>query len=446
MTTDLEATRSAGIWTTFRESPRAVKAILTGVFINRLGGLLNIFLVLFLTAKGYSVEQATLALGVYGAGAVVGVLAGGALADRLGVRTATVVGMVGSGTLLAALLYLPSYPLILVAVGLASMVAQMYRPAASALLAELTPTSRLVMTMAMYRFGLNLGTTAAPLVGFALYHLNHQQYTLLFWADATVAFVYAIVAFLVLPRRTPRTADPAASAASAPKVGYRMVLADRRYLLYLLATFLNAVVYVQYMSTLPLDVTAQGIAIFWYSAVISMNGLLVIAFELLLTKLSQKWPLRLTVGLAFALVGAGVAVYGLPLGPAVIIIGTLIWTLGEIVGGPAAFAYPAIAGPAHLRGRYIGSFQFVFGLGTAVGPLVGGLLFARLGHAVWPVLALAGAGAVVLGVAAIRAPRTDDDQPAAAAEPVPPAQPAADPAATDPVAAADLVGTTPPAR
>jgi MFS family permease len=130
----------------------------------------------------------------------------------------------------------------------------------------------------------------------------------------------------------------------------------------------------------------------------------------------------------------------------VIIIGTLIWTLGEIVGGPAAFAYPAIAGPAHLRGRYIGSFQFVFGLGTAVGPLIGGLLFARLGHAVWPVLALAGAGAVVLGVAAIRAPRTDDDQPAAATEPVTPAQPAADPAATDPVAAADLVGTTPPAR
>jgi MFS family permease len=219
-----------------------------------------------------------------------------------------------------------------------------------------------------------------------------------------------------------------------------VVLADRRYLLYLLATFLNAVVYVQYMSTLPLDVTAQGIAIFWYSAVISMNGLLVIAFELLLTKLSQKWPLRLTVGLAFALVGAGVAVYGLPLGPAVIIIGTLIWTLGEIVGGPAVFAYPAIAGPAHLKGRYIGSFQFVFGLGTAVGPLVGGLLFARLGHAVWPVLALAGVGAAVLGVAAIRAPRTDDDQPAAAAEPVLPAQPAADPAA------ADLVGTTPTAR
>lgn len=71
--TEVRPAGSAGIWTTFRDAPRAVKTILTGVFINRLGGLLNIFLVLFMTSKGYSAEQASLALGVYGGGAVVGV-------------------------------------------------------------------------------------------------------------------------------------------------------------------------------------------------------------------------------------------------------------------------------------------------------------------------------------------------------------------------------------
>jgi MFS family permease len=420
MTTDVDPAATTGIWATFRESPRAVKAILAGVFINRLGGLLNIFLVLFLTSKGYSTEQATFALGVYGGGAVLGVLIGGALADRLGARTATVISMAGSGALLAALLYLPNYTLLLITVALVSLVAQMYRPASSTLLAELTPKSRLVMTMAMYRFGLNLGTTAAPLIGFALYSLNDNSYTLLFWADAAVAFLYAIVAFLVLPARTPKAAKKTGT--TEPKVGYGVVLGDRRYLLYLAATFFNAVVYVQYMSTLPLDVAAHNVAIIWYSVAVSLNGFLVIAFELLFTKVSQKWPLRLTVGFAFALVGVGVAVYGLPLGPAVIIIGTLIWTLAEIIGGPAVFSYPAIAGPAHLKGRYIGSFQFMFGLGTAVGPVLGGLVFARLGHGVWPVMALAAAAATVLGVAAIRTPPKEVAAPAAEAPP------AADPA------------------
>ncbi len=408
MTSTTDSAESTGIWATFRQSPLAVKAILGGVFINRLGGLLNIFLVLFLTSKGYSSEQAGLALGAYGGGAVVGVLLGGAIADRLGARTATVISMAGSGVLLAALLYLPSYPLLLVAVVLVSLVGQIYRPASSTLLSELTPKNRLVMTMAMYRFGLNLGTTAAPLIGFALYNLNDQSYTLLFWADATVALIYAVVAIFALPPRKPKLKAGDSVADAEPKASYLAVFADRRYVLYLIAIFFNGVVYVQYMSTLPLDIEAQGVAIFWYTLAVSMNGFMVIAFELLLTKVSQNWPFRLTIGLAFALVGVGMAVYGLPLGPAVIIIGTLIWTLAEIVGGPAVFSYPAMAGPAHLKGRYIGSFQFMFGLGTAAGPLVGGILFTQLGHGVWPVLAVAGAIATVFGVAAIRTPPKDD--------------------------------------
>ena len=75
---------------TLREAPLGVKAILAGVFVNRLSGFMNIFLVLFLTSRGYSPAEASLALGVYGAGALLGVFLGGSLAERLGARNATV--------------------------------------------------------------------------------------------------------------------------------------------------------------------------------------------------------------------------------------------------------------------------------------------------------------------------------------------------------------------
>ena len=179
------------------------------------------------------------------------------------------------------------------------------------------------------------------------------------------------------------------------------MLADRRYVLYLIATFFNAAVYMQYLSVLPLDVKAQGVKIFWYTLAVSLNGFMVIAFELPLTKLSQHWPPKLAVGSAFALVGVGVACYGLPLGPAVVLSGTLLWTIAEIVGAPTVFAYPAMAGPAHLKGRYIGSFQFMFGLGSAVGPMIGGFLFTQLGHRVWPVLAIGSVLATIFGVAGV---------------------------------------------
>lgn len=410
----------AGIWTTIRESSLAVKTVLVGVFVSRLGGFLNIFLVLFLTAEGYSVTQAAFALGVYGAGAMVGVLIGGALADRLGARTATIISMASTAALTASLLYLPSYPLILAAAALVGLAGQIYRPAAATLLSDLTPAGRQNMIFAMYRFGLNVGAMAAPLIGFGLYHLNSEQYTLLFWGEAAIALAYGALAWLTLPARTVSSetstvevgggagmaGDDAGTTAPAEAAStYAAVLRDRRYLLYLVAMFFNSAVYVQYVSTLPLDLTTAGVEIFWYTFAVSLNGLIVIILELPVTKITQHWPYRLAIATAFGLVGVGFALYALPFGPMLIVIATVVWTMGEIVGGPAAFAYPAVAGPAYLKSRYIGSFQFVFGLGTAVGPMLGGALFAQLGHGVWPVIAIGSLLAVVFTVVGVRDPR-----------------------------------------
>jgi hypothetical protein len=311
------------------------------------------------------------------------------------------------------------------------------------------------MIFAMYRFGLNLGTTVAPLLGFGLYYLGGNTFTLLFWVDALASLGYAALAAFALPgpdrsaldslrnlwdslrglvpvdrlrRRTgggpggrPAAGAPAAGTAAGSSVagrtttgqtpaaagaagsgGYAGMLRDNRYVLYLVATFLSVAVYVQYQTILPLDVTGQGLKIFWYTLAVSLNGFIVIAFELLVTKVSQRWPMRVSISLALVLVACGVAFYGLPLGPAVIIIGTLIWTLGELLGGPATFAYAAVAGPAALKSRYIGGYQFMFGLGTAIGPVVGGALFTIYHHSAWPIFAVVELVALGFALAGIR--------------------------------------------
>ncbi len=155
----------AGVLATWRETPRQAKALLAGVFVSKLAGFLQIFLVLFLTSRGFSSGQAGLALGLYGAGAVVGTFVGGSLSDRLSARTATLISMLGSALLIVSIIYLDQYLLLLLAVLLVSTVGQLYRPAAQSLITELTPPNRLVMVTAMYRLCLNLGTTVAPLAG-----------------------------------------------------------------------------------------------------------------------------------------------------------------------------------------------------------------------------------------------------------------------------------------
>ncbi|HST49817.1 MFS transporter [Jatrophihabitans sp.] len=393
----------------------AVKAIFAGAFVNRLGAFLSIFLVLFVASKGHSAAAAAATLGAYGVGGVIGTLIGGVLADRLGARTATVFSMASSAVLTVSLLYLPNYALLFAVTAVLGLVSLVFRPASATLLSELTPESRQVMVFAMYRFAVNVGTTASPLLGYALYAAGGHRYTLLFWGEGLVAVVYGILALYALPRkeRAPRT-DAAGDAEPADSL--LDVLRNRRYVMFLIAVFFNTVVYMQYLSTLPLDIKAQGVALIWYTVAVALNGAIVIAFELPLTKISQHWPVKVSICSACVLVGLGMASYGLPLGPAVVVLGTLIWTTGEIVGAPAMFAYPAIAGPAQLKGRYIGTFQFMFAAGSALGPVIGGLLFTALDHRVWPVVSVGSFIAALLVVIAVRQPAAEAEQELAEAE------------------------------
>jgi hypothetical protein len=175
--------------------------------------------------------------------------------------------------------------------------------------------------------------------------------------------------------------------------------------------------------------------------VVALNGLIVISCELLMTKLVQRWPSRVVVVVGFALLGGGIAWYALPWGPAVFVIGTLIWSLAEIIAGPTMFAYPAVAGPAHLRGRYLGSSQAMFSLGGAIGPVIGVSIYHVVGRSAWLWFALVCVVGMVAGWRGVRAtpPATGPaatqapaDSPAAGpAVPVQPVEPAV-PAAPEP--------------
>jgi MFS family permease len=281
------------------------------------------------------------------------------------------------------------------------------RPAAQAMLAELTKPGQLVMTMAMYRLAINLGTAVTPIVGVALVSIS---YDLLFWAEAFAAVLYSAIAWRFLPGKAAPEEGAAEAKAAEPKQGYRAVLADWRYDFYLAAVFLVTIVYCQYIAVLPLAIVNEGQSLWWYSLVVSANAIVVAVFEVPATKYVQTWPLRLTAIAGFGLVAVGYGIYAIALIPVLLIIGTLIWTMSEIIGAPTTFAYPGMVAPPHLRGRYSGAMLSVFGLGNAVGPAVGVWLWDKVGQTFW----LWAAGVAVLSAVCARiGMRRPDEQPSA---------------------------------
>jgi MFS family permease len=369
-----------GIVQTWRLAPAPAKALLVGTFVNRLGSFIQIFLVLFLTWRGLSSEQAGGALGTYTAGAVVGVISGGTLTSLLGPRRTILLSMGGTAALVVSILYLHNYLALVGALFVIGTVNGAYRPAASTLLAELTPKHRQVMIFAMYRLAYNLGSTAAPLIAAALVVVS---YNLLFWGEAAASVAFAVIAAVALPRRGPSTTEREATPPPGG-TGYLAVLADGRFTLFLLALLINSVVYVQYVVVLPIAMRTSGLGTIWFSAAVALNGAIVITCELLVTKVVQRWPMRLVVMVGFLLLGGGQAIYALPAaGAAAFIGGTLVWTLAEIVAGPTMAAYPALAGPPRLRSRYIAASTAAFGAGSASGSVLGLAVWNHIGSAVW---------------------------------------------------------------
>jgi MFS family permease len=399
-----------GVLATFRQTPPAVKAILAGVFVGRLAGFLVIFMVVFLTHRGFTTGQAGFALGVYGAGAVVGSFVGGWATDRLSARSATAISMLGTPVLIISILYIKAFPLIVLAVFLVGAVGQLYRPAAQFLITELTPPSQLVMVTAMQRLAMNLGTTVTPLIGTALLSVS---YSLLFWAEAIASVAYGLIALKALPPKMKPT--PGEAPVVQPRAGYRAVMSDWRYLFFLAAVFFVAVVYAQYTAALPLAIVSAGLSLWWYSAVVSLNAFIVATCEVLATKWVQTWPMRVTALSGFGLVAVGYTVHAFGITPALLILGTILWTASEITGAPTTFAYPGMVAPVHLRGRYIGAMQTVFGLATAVGPVAGIALWAAVGNAMF---AWAAAVAALSTLCALIGMRLPGSKPATVKEPV----------------------------
>lgn len=386
----------AGTLRTLRELPRPVVVLLFAIALNRMGSFLSIFLVLDLTHLGYSPSAAGLALTVYGTGSIAGTFAGGSLTERAGARPTIVASMLLSGVAVAGVAVVTGFAALLALSFAAGGLTQVYRPASTTLLAELTPRRRLVITSAAVRLGMNIGAAVGPLVGV---WLLTYSYAAVFLVNAAVSLVVAVVAWLALPRRVDRAGAGSPEAADGPGAGadpprYSDLLRDHRFLLFLAGMFLTAVAEIQYQSILPLEIRQRGLPTAVYGAVVALNGALVIAVELPLTKFIQRLPMRVTIAAGCLLLGGGLGLFGIPAGEWIFFAGTAAWTAGEIISAPSIVAYPATAAPtARLRSRYIGALATCQAAGWAIGPSLGTLAYQHVGGAAWAMCAVLGLAA-----------------------------------------------------
>lgn len=373
-----------------RGLPGRVWFISLGILVNQVGNFLPVFIVLYLTERGYSAGAAGLVLGASGVGKVLGNAVGGYLTDRIGRRWTIVLSAVTTSGLTAVVPSLGPLPLIAAVVGLTGVTSQIYRPAAAAVLLDsvsATNQERLA-AFGVFRFAMNVGAALGGVIGGVL---ATTSYTGLFLANAAACLLFGLLVALLLrdaPRPRSGRGDPDAQADQA--VGYRQALADRVLMRFLLMTVFAEFVYVQSTVGLPLHVSEVGLSERDFGLLIGLNGLLVLVLELPITGLVARYRPEYVLAIGNLITGAGLALTGFMTGMVPLAATVLVWTLGEMVTSSISQAYLGSLAPPRMVGRYQGLHGVAYTAGTGAGPLVGGAVYAFGPWALWALVAVAG--------------------------------------------------------
>jgi len=381
-----------------RELPAASWVLFGGTFVNRFGSFVVPMLAIYLTRNGYSIAQAGTAMGLYGAGHLIASSAGGHLADRIGRRNTIVISMFASAAAMLALSQARSFPSILICTAIAGATTELYRPASYALIGDIVPDEHRVIAFGLYRFAVNLGVAAGPATaGF----LADRSFIYCFVGDAITSVLYGIIALFALPQglktyeKTERTGEALRSAMANPRVTW-----------FLAAAMFTAIVDFQMTSTLALHVTGLGYRPLVYGMMVSLNGLLIVLFEIIITAKVQRLNPQPVIAIGYALNGIGFALSGFSRTIPALMSTVFVWTLAEMLYSPMSGPYLIRVAPERFRGRYMGMLMLMWGVGFIIGPIAGTWLFARNESWLWTTCLILGGISALLMMRGYASPRT----------------------------------------
>lgn len=355
--------------------PRAAWVLYAGTFINRFGGFVAVFLVLYMTRRGYTPVEAGLSVAAFGAGSMPGSPVSGYLADRLGRRETLILASILAAVFTMTLAFATNLPELIVLSALTGMANQMFRAPSMAMMADIVPEERRMAANGIMRLAINLGFVAGPV---AAGLLADRSFLLLFVGDAATSLAFGLIALLWLPRGAPGRDRP-----QARGEGTRAILADRPFMLFLLASAVMSAVYAQTNSTFPLWVHDNGYNNATYGALVGINGVVIVVLELFLIGYLQRFRTRPVIVVGFILVSLGFAATAFARSIPLIALTVLIWTAGEMVAFPTGGVQVANASPLHLRGRYQAAWGLSWAVGWTVGPGLGTWLYERNTTMLW---------------------------------------------------------------
>ncbi|MEV8507370.1 MFS transporter [Actinoplanes sp. NPDC051475] len=359
----------------------------TGLLINRVGGFAVLFLSLYLTAqRGASAALAGLIVGGYGIGGVAGTLLGGVLTDRWGRRSTLLASHFVTAALLVGLAVTTNLPVIAALAVLLGLAQAMPSPAFVAAIIDVVPAERRSRAFNLQFWAFNLGMAGASLLAGVL---AEWSYLGLFLVDGASTLLTGVLIAWKVPETRQRAggAQPAAG-------GMRTALTDRIFLVFVGLTLLQALLYSQTNTIVPLAMRDDGLDPSDYGLLTALSGLLIVMGQLFVPRVIDRHRKDRVLAVALAVMAAGFAALAVADRLPAYLLAAAVWTVGSMLAAPPNAEINSELAPAELRGRYQAVFFLTFPAASFLAPALGGAGLQVFGEGHWLILAaVGGAGA-----------------------------------------------------
>ena len=335
------------------------------MFVNRAGTMVLPFMTVYLRDEmHYTIAQAGLEIGLFGAGAILGNYVGGKLTDKIGFHEVQFWSLFLNGVLFIILSWMYSFLQIGLCMFTIGVVGEAFRPANATAIAHYSLPENRTRSYSLNRLAVNLGFSIGPALGGLL------SYQSLFWVDGITCMLAALMLRITLPphEKRPDHHDERTHKDDAS------VWRDGVYLRFTFFVFLSALCFLQVFSILPIFFKEQlHFDKPLVGALLALNGLIIVIIEMVLVfKLEGRRSPVHYISLGSFCIGLSYLMLNLPLaGLTVALIAMTTLTLGEMLMFPFVNAFWVKRSNQYNRGQYASLFSMSFALAHVLAPTFG---------------------------------------------------------------------------
>ncbi|WP_047982015.1 MDR family MFS transporter [Ornithinibacillus contaminans] len=318
---------------------------------------------------------------------IFGTLIGGYISDQYGRRNIMLIGSFMQAVFFAIFALSITHWVDYAAFIGISLGKSLYRPASSAMVADLVPEESRRRVFATFVSANNLGAVFGPIIGAILFFQHRNE---LLWTCTLVTLLYSFAIMFIIRETMPVSEREAHdnngffSLVKQQFLSYFVIIRDKVFFLYMLGGIfitisimqldLYLAIYVKnYVPSQTLftigewSVTLRSEEVFGW--MIGLNGLLFVVCVIPITRLLEGWSDRNTLILAACLSGCGMFLVGLSTSAWLLLGITVIFTIGEIIHGPVVQNFVSTYAPENARGQYMGASDLQYSLGRFIAPV-----------------------------------------------------------------------------